>query len=96
MLKQIDGRKTYIGLAIGAVALIAHAAGVDIPGLKVDDSAILTNLWLIFMAAVGRSAVAKIVSPQDIAAFLKLLAASAPPQSPSPKKAIRSDKPTTR
>lgn len=73
MLEAIDGYKTYIGLAFGALALVAHAAGINVPGLNVDDSAILTNLWLVFMAAAGRSALAKVASPQEIAALLKML-----------------------
>lgn len=77
MLSKFSGYKCYLGIAAAALALIAHAAGATIPGVMVDDGAIMQNLWLLFMGAATRSAIAKVAGPQDLALLTKALTAFA-------------------
>jgi hypothetical protein len=50
----LKGKKTYIGLGVGAIVVIAHRLGVPTPGVQVDDTQIVHNLWMIAIAAAGR------------------------------------------
>ena len=60
-MSALNGYKTYIGLGVGAVVLVAHSAGVPLPpGITVDDGQLLNNLWLIGVAAAARHAVSKV------------------------------------
>ena len=54
----LTGKKTYLLLALGALAVIGHRLGVPLPpGILIDDGAILINLWLLLLGAAARHAV---------------------------------------
>jgi hypothetical protein len=60
-LQQLDGYKTYIAIALGAVVVLANAfLGVSIPGVTLDKSNWLQDLWALVLLATGRSAIAKV------------------------------------
>lgn len=80
-----NGYKTYIGLAVGAATLIAHANGYALAGVSIDDGALMTNLWGLAMAAFGRSALAKVVTPDMVNVVVKHVANAAASQ---PKPAV--------
>lgn len=50
----LKGKKTYLGLAVGAVVVLAHKAGIPMPGVQVDDQQWLTNLWQIVLVGFAR------------------------------------------
>ena len=54
MWTYLKGKKTYVGLAVGAVVVLAHKAGVPMPGVTIDDNAYLQNLWALGVAAAAR------------------------------------------
>jgi hypothetical protein len=56
----IDGYKTYIGLAIGAAAVIANKAGIPMPpGVTLDANQFGVDLWAIMIGAAARHGIAK-------------------------------------
>ena len=51
----LKGKKTYIGLAVGGLVVIAHKLGVPLPpGIQLDEQSYLQNLWGLAIAAAGR------------------------------------------
>ena len=60
-LESISGHKTYIAVAIGILVVLANAfLGVPIPGVSLDKTTWMQDLWTLILIATGRSAVAKI------------------------------------
>jgi hypothetical protein len=56
VISLFSGKKVYIGCFVGMAVLLLHKAGVPMPGVTIDDQAILNNLWILFMVAFGRAA----------------------------------------
>lgn len=56
----INGKKTYITLGLGAATVIANHLGVPIPGVHLDDSNWLSDLFTLAAGATARHALAKI------------------------------------
>lgn len=56
VLNFLDGKKVYLGCVLGACALVCHKLGIPMPGITVDDSAVMQNLYVLAMVAAGRSA----------------------------------------
>jgi hypothetical protein len=50
----LRGKKTYIGLAVAALALVSHKLGFPMPGVQVDDATVMQNLWFLAIAAFAR------------------------------------------
>lgn len=50
----LKGKKTYIGLALGGVVVLAHKAGLPMPGVQIDDQAYIQNLWMLALGAAAR------------------------------------------
>jgi hypothetical protein len=53
-MNKVEGYKTYIACALGALVVIANHLGLSIPGITVDDSAFAVNMWAIITAAAIR------------------------------------------
>ena len=63
-LSALQGWKTYIGVGIAILAVLAvHFLQIKIPGMTVDDSNWLATVWELVMLAFGRSALAKVGAP---------------------------------
>ena len=50
----LSGKKTYILAGLGALLMIAHKAGLVIPGVSIDDASITQNLYVLAMAVAVR------------------------------------------
>jgi hypothetical protein len=59
LLQSVDGYKTYIALAVGAVVVIVNHF-VPLPNVTLDPSNWLTDLFQLALVATGRSAVTKV------------------------------------
>lgn len=55
----VDGKKTYITLAVGAASVLANHFGYEIPGTNLDPANWISDLFLLGGAAFGRHAIAK-------------------------------------
>jgi hypothetical protein len=62
ILAALDGKKTYIGLALGAAVIVANHFGATVPGVppSVGNEDWLTQLWSLYMGSALRSALAKV------------------------------------
>jgi hypothetical protein len=56
ILEAINGKKVYIGVTFGIIALLLHRLGVPMPGVTVDDAAVTNNIYMLLMVAFGRAA----------------------------------------
>lgn len=53
----LKGKKTYIGAIVGLAVLALHKAGVDIPGVPVDDAEVTANIYRLLMVMFLRHGV---------------------------------------
>lgn len=56
----IDGKKTYITLALGAATVVANHFGIVIPGVKLDDGNWIADLFTLAAGATARHAIGKV------------------------------------
>ena len=63
-LNMLQGYKTYLGIAIAILAVLAvKFLGITIPGMTVDPNNWVTTIWELIMVGFGRSAIAKVETP---------------------------------
>lgn len=56
----LNGNKTYLACALGALVIIANHFGVQITGVTLDPNNWLNDLWNVVLIAAARSAAKKI------------------------------------
>lgn len=56
----VNGYKTYITLGLGAATVVANHFGVQIPGVNLDDSNWVSDLFTLAAGATVRHAIAKV------------------------------------
>lgn len=53
--EYLKGKKTYIGIAVGVLVVIAHKVGIPMPpGVQIDDNQFVNNLYTAAIAAFVR------------------------------------------
>jgi hypothetical protein len=60
ILSAINGKKFYIGALVGTIALVCHKLGIPIPGVEINDDAIMQNLWLLWMGSAAAHKLQKV------------------------------------
>lgn len=82
----LKGKKTYIGLAAGGVVVVLQHLGVPMPnGIKVDDSAYISDLWTLAIAAAGRHGISTDLAKAVVTAIIQMNADVAIKQQPGAK-----------
>lgn len=60
ILTLLNGNKTYIACALGALVVIANHFGIQVVGVQLDPTNWINELWQLALVASGRSAIAKV------------------------------------
>lgn len=55
----VNGYKTYITLGLGAATVIGNHFGIKVPGVSLDDSNWVSDLFMLAAGATARHAIAK-------------------------------------
>lgn len=65
LLQAVDGKKTYITIAVAAVVIVLNHFGLWPQGylpVTLDPNAWLSDLWTLALVSTGRSAITKVQS----------------------------------
>ena len=60
VLTALDGNKTYIAAGVGILVILTNHFIGPVPGVQLDSSQWLTDIWSLVLVMAGRSGMKKI------------------------------------